>query len=150
MRRLTVRVGNVLDTQTGIVYSSRSACIEALGRDVAVPMLRDRRFKRLRVITVEEKKKAMYKKGEHACAMAVVFLEGTVRDIEIAARGGYSHDDFIDVVSSLTTLREDLDNFISNIDEAGHYLGDKIDQETMRHEFQIDRADDIRSMVQLL
>ena len=143
-------MGNVLDTQTGIVYSSRSACIEALGRDVAVPMLRDRRFKRLRVITMTDKKKAMYEKGEHACAMAVVFLEGTVRDIEIAARGGYTHDDFMDVVSSLTTLREDLDNFILNIGEAGHYLGDQIDQETMRHEFQIDRADDIRSMVQLL
>ena len=143
-------MGNVLDTQTGIVYSSRSACIEALGRDVAVPMLRDRRFKRLRVITVEEKKKAIYEKGEHACAMAVVFLEGTVRDIEIAARDGYSHDDFIDVVSSLTTLREDLDNFISNIGEAGHYLGDQVEMETHRHEFQIDRGDDIKSMVQRL
>ena len=97
-----------------------------------------------------DKKKAMYEKGEHACAMAVVFLEGTVRDIEIAARGGYTHDDFMDVVSSLTTLREDLDNFILNIGEAGHYLGAQVDMETMRHEFQIDRADDIRSMVQLL
>ena len=99
---------------------------------------------------MEDKKKAMYEKGEHACALAVIFLEATVRDIEIAARDGYTHDDFIDVVSSLTKLREDLDNFISNIGEAGHYLGDKIDQETMRHEFQIDRADDIRSMVQRL
>ena len=73
-----------------------------------------------------------------------------MRDIEIAARDGYTHDDFIDVVSSLTTLREDLDNFILNISEVGHYLGDKIDQETMRHEFQIDRRDDIQSMVQRL
>ena len=150
MRRLTVRVGNVLDTQTGIVYSSRSACIEALGRDVAVPMLRDRRFKRLRIITMEDKKKAMYEKGEHACAMAVIFLEGTVRDIEIAARSGYTHDDFTDVVSSLKALQEDLDNFIPHIREAGHYLGDQIELETMRHEFQIDRRDDIQSMVQRL
>ena len=143
-------MGNVLDTQTGIVYSSRSACIEALGRDVAVPMLRDRRFKRLRIITMEDKKKAMYEKGEHACAMAVIFLEGTVRDIEIAARSGYTHDDFTDVVSSLKALQEDLDNFISNIGEAGQYLGDQIDQETMRHEFQLDIRADIQSMVQRL
>ena len=99
---------------------------------------------------MEDKKKAMYEKGEHACALAVIFLEATVRDIEIAARDGYSHDDFIDVVSSLTTLREDLDGFILNIGEAGHYLGDQIDQETMRHEFQLDRRDDINSMVQRL
>ena len=150
MRRLTVRVGNVLDTQTGIVYSSRSACIEALGRDVAVPMLRDRRFKRLRVITMDDKKKAMYEKGEHACAMAVIFLEGTVRDIGEASNGGYTHDDFIDVVSNLKSLQEDLDNFISDIREAGHYLGDQIELETMRHEFQIDRREDIQSMVQRL
>ena len=150
MRRLTVRIGNVLDTQTGIVYSSRSACIEALGRAVAVPMLRDKRFKRLRVITMDDKKKAMYEQGEHACAMAVIFLEGTVRDIEIAARSGYSHDDFIDVVSSLKALQQDLDGFISNIDEAGQYLGDQIERETLRHEFQIDRGDDIKSMVQRL
>ena len=133
-----------------MVYSSRSACIEALGRDVAVPMLRDRRFKRLRVITMTDKKKAMYEKGEHACALAVIFLEATVRDIEIAARSGYSHDDFIDVVSSLKALQQDLDGFISNVDEAGQYLGDQIDQETMRHEFQLDRRDDINSMVQRL
>ena len=150
MRRLTVRVGNVLDTQTGIVYSSRFACIEALGRDVAVPMLRDGRFKRLRVITMTDKKKAMYEKGEKACAMAVIFLEGTVRDIEIAARSGYTHDDFMDVVSSLKTLQDDLDNFISDIREAGQYLGDQIERETLRHEFQIDRGDDIKSMVQRL
>jgi len=99
---------------------------------------------------MDDKKKAMYEKGEHACALAVVFLEGTVRDIEIAARSGYSHDDFIDVVSSLTTLREDLDNFISDITEAGHYLGDQVEMEAMRHEFQLDKRDDIQSMVQRL
>ena len=68
---------------------------------------------------MEDKKKAMYEKGEHACAMAVIFLEGTVRDIEIASRSGYSHDDFIDVVSSLKALQQVLDGFITNIDEAG-------------------------------
>ena len=99
---------------------------------------------------MDDKKKAMYEKGEHACALAVIFLEGTVRDIEIAARDGYTHDDFIDVVSSLKALQEDLDNFISDIREAGHYLGDQIELETMRHEFQIDRRDDINSMVQRL
>ena len=150
MRRLTVRVGNVLDTQTGIVYSSRSACIEALGRDVAVPMLRDKRFKRLRVITMDDKKKAMHEQGAHACALAVIYLEATVRDIEIAAYDGYTHDDFIDVVSSLKALQEDIDNFTSDIEEAGRYLGDQIELETMRHEFQIDRAEDIKSMVQRL
>ena len=99
---------------------------------------------------MEDKKKAMYEKGEHACALAVIFLEATVRDIEIAARDGYTHDDFIDVVSSLKALQQDLDGFISNIGEAGQYLGDQIDQETMRHEFQLDIRADIQSMVQRL
>ena len=99
---------------------------------------------------MDDKKKAMYEQGEHACALAVICLEATVRDIEIAAYDGYTHDNFIDVVSSLKTLQEDLDDFISNIHEAGHYLGDQIELETMRHEFQIDRAEDIKSMVQRL
>ena len=99
---------------------------------------------------MDDKKKAMYEQGEHACALAVIFLEATVRDIEIAARDGYTHDDFIDVVSSLKALQQDLDGFISNIDETGQYLGDQIDQETMRHEFELDRRDDINSMVQRL
>jgi len=99
---------------------------------------------------MDDKKKAMYEQGEHACALAVIYLEATVRDIEIAAYDGYTHDNFIDVVNSLKTLQEDLDDFISNIHEAGHYLGDQIEMETMRHEFQIDRAEDIKSMVQRL
>ena len=99
---------------------------------------------------MDDKKKAMYAQGEEACAKAVIFLEMTVRDIEIAARSGYTHDDFVDVVNSLKTLQEDLDDFISNIHEAGNYLGDQIELETMRHEFQIDRAKDIKSMVQRL
>ena len=71
---------------------------------------------------MEDKKKAMYEQGEHACALAVIFLEATVRDIEIAAHDGYDHDDFMDVVSSLQAMQEDLDGFISKIQEAGYYL----------------------------
>lgn len=147
---MKVRIGSVLDTQTGVVYPSRVDCIKALGRDVAVPMLRDRRFKRLRIITMEDKKKAMYEQGEHACALAVIFLEATVRDIEIAAHDGYDHDDFMDVVSSLQAMQEDLDGFISKIQEAGYYLDEQIELETLRHEFQLDIRDDIKSMVQRL
>ena len=147
---MKVRIGSVLDTQTGVVYPSRVDCIKALGRDVAVPMLRDRRFKRLRIITMEDKKKAMYEQGEHACALAVIFLEATVRDIEIAARDGYTHDDFMDVVSSLQAMQEDLDGFISKIQEAGYYLDEQIELETLRHEFQLDIRADVKSMVQRL
>ena len=147
---MKVRIGSVLDTQTGVVYPSRVDCIKALGRDVAVPMLRDRRFKRLRIITMEDKKKAMYEQGEHACALAVIFLEATVRDIEIAAHDGYTHDDFMDVVSSLRAIQEDLEGFILNIEEAGYDLDEQIEQETLRHEFQLDIREDIKSMVQRL
>lgn len=99
---------------------------------------------------MDDKKKAVHEQGEHACALAVIYLEATVRDIEIAAYNGYSHDNFMDVVNSLKTLQADIDDFILNIQEAGHYLGDQIEMETMRHEFQIDRAKDIKSMVQRL
>jgi hypothetical protein len=139
-----------LDTQTGVVYPSRVDCIKALGRDVAVPMLRDRRFKRLRVITMEDKKKAMCEQGERSCALAVIFLEATVRDIEIAAHGRYTHDDFMDVASSLRAIQEDLEGFILNIEEAGYYLDEQIELETLRNEFQLDIREDIKSMVQRL
>ena len=143
-------MGNVLDTQTGIVYSSRSACIEALGRDVAVPMLRDRRFKRLRVITMDDKKKAMYEQGEHACVMAALHLEGAIRDIGDISMDGYDSVKFDDAACALESLIEGLEPYILSIREAGHYLGDQIEMETMRHEFQIDRRNDIQSMVQRL
>ena len=67
-----------------------------------------------------DKKEAMYKQGEEACAKAVIFSEWTVKDIELAAYEGYTADGFSDVASSLRAHVEDLEILISAIDEAGH------------------------------
>jgi hypothetical protein len=94
-----------------------------------------------------DRKKAAYDLGEQSSAMAVAFLEGAVRDIEIAARAGYSHDDFTDVTSSLKELRGSLDNLISNISEAAHCLGGKEEKESYRHEFRINIQEHLKPLV---
>ena len=97
-----------------------------------------------------DKKQAMYKRGEEACAQAVLFTEWTVKDIELAARNGYSADEFTDVASSLRSLVEDLEELVSTIDEVGHYLGNQEELETLRHEFRIEIARDVSDMVSRL
>ena len=146
---MKVRIGSVVDTHTGRVYPSRSECIKALGRD-AVPMLRDKRYKRLRIITVSDRKKAMFEQGEEAVVMATIYLEGALRDIGKAAQGGLDPDKLSDIAMWLKALGEDLDLTQLKIREAGDFLANELDQETFRNEFRIDIRKDIESMVQRL
>jgi len=151
MTKYLVTVGSVVDLEAGVAYDSRTEAIEALGRDVVVPILHSRKKrKRLRIITMADKKQAMYKRGEEACAQAVLFTEWTVKDIELAARNGYSADEFTDVASSLRSLVEDLEELVSTIDEVGHYLGNQEELETLRHEFRIEISRDVSDMVSRL
>ena len=144
-------MGSVIDLDAGVAYGSRTECIEALGRDVAVPLLPSRKkYKRLRIVTMTDKKEAMYKQGEEACAKAGMFSEWTVKDIELAAYDGYTADGFSDVASSLRAHVEDLEILISTIDEAGHYLSNQEELETLQHEFKIDIARDMADMVSRL
>jgi len=151
MAQYLVNVGSVVDLEAGVAYGSRTEAIEALGRDVVVPILHSRKkHKRLRVITMADRKQVMYKRGEEACAKAVLFTEWTVKDVELAARGGYSADEFTDVASSLRSLVEDLEELISTIDEVGHYLSNQEELETLRHEFRIEIGHDMADMVSRL
>jgi len=147
-----VQVGSVVDLEAGVAYGSRTEAIEALGRDVVVPILHSRKkHKRLRVITMADKKQAMYEQAEGACDLAIVGLQLTVKDIELAMTGeGYTSAGLSDVASSLRALMEDLEDFISDIDEGSRYLSNHEYLETMRHEFRIEIQRDVSDMVSRL
>jgi len=146
-----VRVGSVLDVTSGIVYPSRTDCIAALGRDVAVPLLHSRKKrKRLRVITVNDRLEALFAQGEAACTMAAMELECTLRDLGSHAQGGWTPQKFDDVRSLLRSHCEAIETQLDNVGEAGAVLGQHEELETLRHEFQIDIGRDISDMVHRL
>ena len=131
----------MVDLDTGVVYGSRTQTIEALGRDVVVPILHSRKkHKRFKVITVEDKETAMYKQGEEYCARAVVELTWAIKAIERSATGGYTPEEFSDVGSTLDCLIEDLEDYRAKIGETGRYLEDEEYRKTMREEFTYERV----------
>ena len=145
---LKVRVGNVVDTQTWVIYKSRTDCIAALGREVAVPLMHSRKKRRrLRIITVNDRLKALFAQGETACTMAAMELECTLRDLGSHAQGGWTPQKFDDVRSLLRTHCEAIENQLDNVGEAGAVLGQHEELETLRHEFQIDIGRDMADMV---
>jgi hypothetical protein len=141
----------VVDLDTGVVYGSRTQAIEALGRDVVVPILHSRKkHKRFKVITVEDKETAMYKQGEEYCARAVVELTWAIKAIERSATGGYSPQEFSDVGSTIDCLIEDLEDYRTKIGETGRYLEDEEYRKTMREEFTYERVQQFTDMVHRL
>ena len=151
MSKFTVRIGSVVDLDTGVVYGSRTQAIEALGRDVVVPILHSRKkHKRFKVITVEDKETAMYKQGEEYCARAVVELTWAIKAIERSATGGYTPEEFSDVGSTLDCLSEDLEDYRAKIEETGRYLEDEEYRKTMRDEFTYERVQQFTDMVHRL
>ncbi len=151
MSRFTVRIGSVVDLDTGVVYGSRTQAIEALGRDVVVPILHSRKkHKRFKVITVKDKAEAMYRQGEEYCARSVVELTWAIKGIERSATGGYSPEEFSDVRSTLDCLIEDLEDYRAKIGEAGRYLEDEEYRNTMRDEFTYERVQQFTDMVHRL
>ena len=141
----------MVDLDTGVVYGSRTQAIEALGRDVVVPILHSRKkHKRFKVITVEDKETAMYKQGEEYCARAVVELTWAIKAIERSATGGYTPEEFSDVGSTLDCLIDDLEDYRAKIGETGRYLEDEEYRKTMRDEFTYERVQQFADMVHRL
>ena len=151
MSSFKVRIGSVLDLDTGVVYGSRTQAIEALGRDVVVPILHSRKkHKRFKVITVEDRAKAMYEQLEHNIARSVVEMTWAIKGMEGAAKDGYSPSDAVDVRCTIECLMEDLEEYLGKIREASRYLENKEYEDTDRREFKYERVQQFTDMVHRL
>ena len=151
MARYIVTVGSILDLDTGVVYGSRTEAIEALGRDVVVPILHSRKkHKRLKVITLKHRAIAMGKQLEEYAARTVVELTWAIKSIERSARDGYTPTDASDVRSTVECLMEDLEEYLEKIREASRYLEDEEYRSTLRDEFIYERNQQLSDMVHRL
>ena len=146
MSSFKVRIGSVLDLDTGVVYGSRTQAIEALGRDVVVPIL----HKRFKVITVEDRAKSMYEQLEDNIARSVVEMTWAIKGMERAAKDGYSPSDAVDVRCTIECLMEDLEEYLGKIREASRYLENKEYEDTDRREFKYERVQQFTDMVHRL
>ncbi len=151
MTRYIVTVGSILDLDTGVVYGSRTEAIEALGRDIVVPILHSRKkHKRLKVITLKHRAIAMGKQLEEYAAKTVVELTWAIKSIERSARDGYTPTDASDVRSTVECLMEDLEDYLEKIREASRYLEDEEYRSTLRDEFIYERNQQLSDMVHRL
>ena len=151
MSSFKVRIGSVLDLDTGVVYGSRTQAIEALGRDVVVPILHSRKkHKRFKVITVEDRAKSMYEQLEDNVARSVVEMTHAINGMERAAKDGYSPSDAVDVRCTIECLMEDLEEYLGKIGEASRYLENKEYEDTDRREFKYERVQQFTDMVHRL
>jgi hypothetical protein len=146
-----VKIGSVVDLDTGVVYGSRTQAIEALGRDVVVPILHSRKkHKRFKVITVEDRAKSMYEQLEDNIARSVVEMTWAIKGMERAAKDGYSPSDAVDVRCTIECLMEDLEEYLGKIREASRYLENKEYEDTDRREFKYERVQQFADMVHRL
>ena len=151
MSSFKVRIGSVVDLDTGVVYGSRTQAIEALGRDVVVPILHSRKkHKRFKVITVEDRAKSMYEQLEDNIARSVVEMTWAIKGMERAAKDGYSPSDAVDVRCTIECLMEDLEEYLEKIREASRYLENKEYEDTDRREFKYERVQQFADMVHRL
>lgn len=151
MSSFKVKIGSVLDLDTGVVYGSRTQAIEALGRDVVVPILHSRKkHKRFKVITVEDRAKSMYEQLEDNIARSVVEMTWAIKGMERAAKDGYSPSDAVDVRCTIECLMEDLEEYLGKIKEASRYLENKEYEDTDRREFKYERVQQFTDMVHRL
>ena len=151
MSSFKVRIGSVVDLDTGVVYGSRTQAIEALGRDVVVPILHSRKkHKRFKVITVEDRAKSMYEQLEYNIARTVVEMTWAIKGMERAAKDGYSPSDAVDVRCTIECLMEDLEEYLGKIREASRYLENKEYEDTDRREFKYERVQQFTDMVHRL
>ena len=134
MAKYLVTVGSVVDLEAGVAYGSRTEAIEALGRDVVVPILHSRKkHKRLKVITLKDRTIAMGKQIEEFAARAVLEMTWAIKSIERSARDGY-------VRCTIEGLIEDLGDYLDKIREASRYLENEEYRSTDRDEFTYERA----------
>ena len=151
MSSFKVKIGSVVDLDTGVVYGSRTQAIEALGRDVVVPILHSRKkHKRFKVITVEDRAKSMYEQLEDNIARSVVEMTWAIKGMERAAKDGYSPSDAVDVRCTIECLMEDLEEYLGKIREASRYLENKEYEDTDRREFKYERVQQFTDMVHRL
>ena len=151
MSSFKVKIGSVVDLDTGVVYGSRTQAIEALGRDVVVPILHSRKkHKRFKVITVEDRAKSMYEQLEDNIARSVVEMTWAIKGMERAAKDGYSPSDAVDVRCTIECLMEDLEEYLGKIKEASRYLENKEYEDTDRREFKYERVQQFTDMVHRL
>lgn len=151
MSSFKVKIGSVVDLDTGVVYGSRTQAIEALGRDVVVPILHSRKkHKRFKVITVEDRAKSMYEQLEYNIARSVVEMTWAIKGMERAAKDGYSPSDAVDVRCTIECLMEDLEEYLGKIREASRYLENKEYEDTDRREFKYERVQQFTDMVHRL
>tara|TARA_R110002110_G_scaffold127942_2_gene307307 strand:+ start:289 stop:750 length:462 start_codon:yes stop_codon:yes gene_type:complete len=141
MAKYLVTVGSVVDLEAGVAYGSRTEAIEALGRDVVVPILHSRKkHKRLKVITLKDRTIAMGKQIEEFAARAVLEMTWAIKSIERSARDGYTPADAGDVRCTIEGLIEDLGDYLDKIREASRYLENEEYRSTDRDEFTYERA----------
>jgi len=146
-----VRIGSIIDLETGVVYDSRTECIEALGREVVVPILHSRKkTKRLRVITVEDRIRALHRAGETTCTKAAVELDLTQRDLAEYAVEGWNPTTLDDAKSLLKTHVEVMEELIDTLSDVARKLCTAEELETLRNEFRIDIYKDVSDMVSRL
>jgi len=146
-----VRIGNIIDLETGVVYGSRTECIEALGRELVVPILHSRKkTKRLRIVTVEDRIKALHRDGEEACTKAAVELDMTKRDLSQYAEEGWTPTTLDDAKNLLKTHVEAMDELIDALSDVARTLCTNEELETLRNEFRLDIHKDVSDMVSRL
>ena len=151
MAKYLVTVGSILDLEAGVVYGSRTEAIEALGRDVVVPILHSRKkHKRLKVITLNDRTIAMGKQIEEFAARSVLEMTWAIKSIERAARDGYTPADAGDVRCTVEGLIEDLGDYLDKIREASRYLENEEYRSTDRDEFIYERTQQLSDMVHRL
>ena len=151
MAQYLVTVGSILDLEAGVVYGSRTEAIEALGRDLVVPILHSRKkHKRLKVITLNDRTIAMGRQLEENAARAVLEMTWAIKSIERSARDGYTPADAGDVRCTVEGLIEDLGDYLDKIREASRYLENEEYRSTDRDEFIYERVKQLSDMVQRL
>ena len=151
MAKYLVTVGSVVSLEAGVAYGSRTEAIEALGRDVVVPILHSRKkHKRLKVITLNDRTIAMGKQIEEFAAKSVVEMAWAIKGIERSARDGYTPADATDVRCTIECLMEDLEDYLDKIREASRYLENEEYRSTDRDEFTYERVKQLSDMVQRL
>jgi len=137
----TCHVGSIIDLDTGIVYGSRTECIEALGREVAVPIFHSRKkHKRLRIITMADRMKAMYERGAAGCSEAGIEINLTLNDLSGYAIGGWTAEKFDDVKNLIDHHCEMMSEIADKIGEAGRALGRQETLEEFQNDFSIEQS----------
>ena len=146
-----VRIGSIVDLETGVVYSSRTECIEALGWELVVPILHSsNKTKRLRIVTVEDRIKALHRDGEETCVKAAVELDMTKRDLAQYAEEGWNPTTLDDAKNLLKTHVEAMDELIDALSDVARTLCTNEQLETLRSEFRLDIYKDVSDMVSRL